>query len=708
MSGSHSSLSISNDKKPTMKEIDALPTHPVQFTAEYLLACLEPIIQKMIDSEESHPFRQPVDPGALNATNYSTIIKHPMDISTMHSKLLHGEYKNPLQFCDDAWLMFDNAWRYNSRSMKIYKMCQRLAKLFVESINPVLQSSGYCCADRYAYFPKVFVCCGMRQFCEIRCGANYYSYKNPEPSRLNLSNNQYRFCFVCFNSIQSESIFVGDDPTQTLVEIPKNLFLSAINDALEPEIMVDCIVCKRRWHQVCALHCDQIWPDGFICNTCVREYNLPRKENCHKAENLPPTDLSSQLESRVNKFLLDKNCHEGRVTIRVLHSGDKICHVNPKSKRYFSNQVASDGFPYRTKTIFAFQEIDGAEVAFFGMYVQEYDEHCPAPNTRRVYISIFDTVRFFRPNLYRQDVYHEILIGYLDYVKQRGYMYAHMWACPAIENYDYIFFRHPPEQRLPKVKRLQNWCKKMLDRAMEEDVVIDYKDILEDCLDNEIQAAFDIPYFVGDFWPTTIEATIKELDQQDEDSDYPIESEISNKRKCANADENKSLKRTKTREELGKSQMPPCTDLKSKIFSIMKRIKEAFFVIYLHNPMKTSPPAVNDADTPIECDLMDTRDAFLSFSCDKNLEFSSLRRAKFSTMAFLSEIHVSKTENSIYNCNNCRQQCDVRYHCTRCGDFDLCEKCFNIEPKHEHKMECSVPSIVDVNQDDKSNPLNNV
>ncbi|CAF4080778.1 unnamed protein product [Rotaria magnacalcarata] len=262
-----------------------------------------------------------------------------------------------------------------------------------------------------------------------------------------------------------------------------------------------------------------------------------------------------------------------------------------------------------------------------------------------------------------------------------------MWACPTMENFDYIFYRHPPEQRLPKLKRLQNWCKKMLDRAMEEHVAIDYK---------------------GDFWSITIEATIKEFDQQDEDSDHPIESEVSNKRKCANADEKKNLKRMKTQEELAKSQMPPCTDLKSKIFSTMEKTKEAFFVICLHNPIATSPPAVNDTDVPIECDLMDTRDAFLSFSCDRNLEFSSLRRAKFSTMAFLSEIHASKTENPTYNCNNCRQQCGVHYHCTRCEDFDLCEKCFNIEPKHEHKMECSVSCIVDVNQDDKCNSLNSI
>ena len=44
---------------------------------------------------------------------------------------------------------------------------------------------------------------------------------------------------------------------------------------------------------------------------------------------------------------------------------------------YFPNQ-----FPYRTKALFVFEEIDGAEVCFFGMHVQEYGSDCPAPNTR--------------------------------------------------------------------------------------------------------------------------------------------------------------------------------------------------------------------------------------------------------------------------------------------------------------------------------------
>lgn len=41
-----------------------------------------------------------------------------------------------------------------------------------------------------------------------------------------------------------------------------------------------------------------------------------------------------------------------------------------------------DTFPYRAKAMFAFEEIDGTDVCFFGMHVQEYGSACPAPNTR--------------------------------------------------------------------------------------------------------------------------------------------------------------------------------------------------------------------------------------------------------------------------------------------------------------------------------------
>lgn len=48
-------------------------------------------------------------------------------------------------------------------------------------------------------------------------------------------------------------------------------------------------------------------------------------------------------------------------------------------------------YPYRAKALFAFEVIDGTDVCFFGMHVQEYGSDCPQPNTR--YISV-DLLRF--------------------------------------------------------------------------------------------------------------------------------------------------------------------------------------------------------------------------------------------------------------------------------------------------------------------------
>jgi E1A/CREB-binding protein len=346
--------------------------------------------------------------------------------------------------------------------------------VFTDAIDPVMQKLGYCCGRQYFYFPQVMFCYGNQLCCQIPRDGHYYFYNNPETSRFNLSGDKYTFCAKCFDSVKSDSIFVGDDPALTLVELPKNLFLSAKNDTQEPEVMVDCIVCSRRWHQVCALHSDQVWPEGFICNTCIREHNIKRKANRNTAFKLTVTDLAKALEKRVNDFLRNEGCTTGRVTIRILAASDKICEVKPRMKKYYQSQVP-DSYPYRTKAIFAFQEIEGVDVVLFGMHVQEYDGRAPAPNTRRVYVSYLDSVHFFRPKEYRTDVYHEILIGYLDHARQLGYVYAHIWACPPSEGDDYIFHCHPQEQRVPKPKRLQDWYKKMLDRAILERVVIDYK-----------------------------------------------------------------------------------------------------------------------------------------------------------------------------------------------------------------------------------------
>lgn len=55
------------------------------------------------------------------------------------------------------------------------------------------------------------------------------------------------------------------------------------------------------------------------------------------------------------------------------------------------------------------------------------------------------------------------------------YTWAHIWACPPSEGDDYIFHCHPPEQKIPKPKRLSEWYKKMLDKAVNEKVIHSYQ-----------------------------------------------------------------------------------------------------------------------------------------------------------------------------------------------------------------------------------------
>lgn len=52
--------------------------------------------------------------------------------------------------------------------------------------------------------------------------------------------------------------------------------------------------------------------------------------------------------------------------------------------RFVDNGEMQASFPYKAKAMFAFEEIDGVDVCFFGMHVQEYGSDCMAPNTRFV------------------------------------------------------------------------------------------------------------------------------------------------------------------------------------------------------------------------------------------------------------------------------------------------------------------------------------
>uniref|UniRef100_A0A8B9GHF4 histone acetyltransferase n=1 Tax=Amazona collaria TaxID=241587 RepID=A0A8B9GHF4_9PSIT len=658
------------------------------FKPEELRQALMPTLEALYRQDpESLPFRQPVDPQLLGIPDYFDIVKNPMDLSTIKRKLDTGQYQEPWQYVDDVWLMFNNAWLYNRKTSRVYKFCTKLAEVFEQEIDPVMQSLGYCCGRKYEFSPQT-LCCYGKQLCTIPRDAAYYSYQN-----------RYHFCEKCFTEIQGENVTLGDDPSQPQTTISKDQFEKKKNDTLDPEPFVDCKECGRKMHQICVLHYDTIWPSGFVCDNCLKKTGRTRKENKFSAKRLQTTRLGNHLEDRVNKFLRRQNHPEaGEVFVRVVASSDKTVEVKPGMKsRFVDSGEMSESFPYRTKALFAFEEIDGVDVCFFGMHVQEYGSDCPPPNTRRVYISYLDSIHFFRPRCLRTAVYHEILIGYLEYVKKLGYVTGHIWACPPSEGDDYIFHCHPPDQKIPKPKRLQEWYKKMLDKAFAERIIHDYKDIFKQATEDRLTSAKELPYFEGDFWPNVLEESIKELEQEEEErkkeeSTAASETTEGSQGDSKNAKKKNNKKTNKNKSSISrankkKPSMPNVSnDLSQKLYATMEKHKEVFFVIHLHaGPVINTLPPIVDPDPLLSCDLMDGRDAFLTLARDKHWEFSSLRRSKWSTLCMLVELHTQGQDRFVYTCNECKHHVETRWHCTVCEDYDLCINCYNTK-SHDHKM----------------------
>lgn len=80
--------------------------------------------------------------------DYFDIVKNPMDLSTIKRKLDTGQYQEPWQYVDDVWLMFNNAWLYNRKTSRVYKYSSKLAEVFEQEIDPVMQELGYCCGRK--------------------------------------------------------------------------------------------------------------------------------------------------------------------------------------------------------------------------------------------------------------------------------------------------------------------------------------------------------------------------------------------------------------------------------------------------------------------------------------------------------------------------------------------------------------------------------
>ncbi|KAK4226803.1 homeotic protein female sterile [Podospora fimiseda] len=76
------------------------------------------------------PFKDPVDPQRDGVPDYFDIIKKPMDLSTMKSKMDNKEYQSEDEFLTDMNQIFNNCYTYWKETDPMWAACQKLQKSF--------------------------------------------------------------------------------------------------------------------------------------------------------------------------------------------------------------------------------------------------------------------------------------------------------------------------------------------------------------------------------------------------------------------------------------------------------------------------------------------------------------------------------------------------------------------------------------------------
>ncbi|KZV27265.1 hypothetical protein F511_04718 [Dorcoceras hygrometricum] len=100
-----------------------------KFPNQILKSC-NVLLERLMKHKHGWVFNTPVDAAGLGLHDYFEIIKKPMDLGTVKTRLNQSWYKSPVEFAEDVRLTFQNAMTYNPKEQDVYVMAQQLSQLF--------------------------------------------------------------------------------------------------------------------------------------------------------------------------------------------------------------------------------------------------------------------------------------------------------------------------------------------------------------------------------------------------------------------------------------------------------------------------------------------------------------------------------------------------------------------------------------------------
>ncbi|KAG7650846.1 Zinc finger TAZ-type [Arabidopsis thaliana x Arabidopsis arenosa] len=622
------------------------------------------------------------------------------------------------------------------------------------------EESCQLCDDGTLLFPPQPLYCLL---CSRRIDDRSFYYT---PGEEELSNAQHQICSPCHSRCKTKFPLCG-------VFIDKHKMLKRSNfDNADTEEWVQCESCEKWQHQICGLYNklkDEDKTAEYICPTCLLEEcqsinNMALVDYTDSgAKDLPETVLSYFLEQRLFKRLKEERYQTAKatgksindvpepedLTLRVVFSADRTLTVNKQFASLLHKENFPSEFPYRSKVILLFQKVHGVDICIFALFVQEFGSECSQPNQRSTYIFYLDSVKYFKPErvtfageALRTFVYHEVLIGYLEYCKLRGFTTSYIWACPPKIGQDYIMYSHPKTQQTPDTKKLRKWYVSMLQKAAEQRVVMNVTNLYDRFFDSteEYMTAARLPYFEGSFWSNRAEIMIQDIEREG-NNELQKKVKLLSRRKVKTMSYKTTgdvdvddVKNILLMEKLEKEVFPnkkdlmvvelnySCTRCSKAVLSGLRWFCEKCKNLHLcescydagqelpgehiykrmdkekHQLSKVQVNGVlfsttEDNDIIQENDMFESRQAFLAFSQKHNYNFHTLRHAKHSSMMILHHLHTSNKHHCSQNsssltCTACKKDVSttIYFPCLLCPDYRACTGCYtkNRTLRHLH------------------------
>lgn len=103
---------------------------PQNTSSVILMKQCETLLNRLMVQPHAWIFNKPVDIVAHKVPDYYDIIKHPMDLGTVKSKLLSNQYSTLMEFAADVRLTFKNAMTFNPPKHDVHVMAEMMSKYF--------------------------------------------------------------------------------------------------------------------------------------------------------------------------------------------------------------------------------------------------------------------------------------------------------------------------------------------------------------------------------------------------------------------------------------------------------------------------------------------------------------------------------------------------------------------------------------------------